>query len=217
MKEQLEEMGQFFNKRVHDYEEHMLNNVSGCKEGYKIMADQIPESSEKLLDLGCGTGLELDEIFKKYPDIKVTGIDLSDGMLHKLQEKHFNKNLSLINASYLDYDFGIECYDTVVSFETLHHLSHDEKVRLYTNLYKALKQNGIYIEADYMAPNQEYEDFYYAENKRIREEMGIKEGFYHYDTPCTVSNQKMLLLQSGFRKVTEIWRKENTVMLIAVK
>lgn len=142
-----------------------------------------------MLDLDCGTGLELDEIFKLFPNLKVTGIDLIKGMLDKLKEKHPNKDLTLINVNYFDYDLGIEIFDVVVSFETLHHFSHEEKIKLYNKLFKSLVKDGIYIEGDYMAPTQEYEDYYFAENKRIRSEMGITEGFYHYDTPCTVSNQ----------------------------
>lgn len=215
--EQLESMSSFFDKRVGEYEEHMLGNVSGCREGYGKMAELLPASTGKLLDLGCGTGLELDEIFKRLPEVEVTGIDLSEGMLAKLKEKHGTKNLTLIQESYLNYDFGAACYDAAVSFETLHHLSHEEKIGLYTNLCRALKENGIYIEGDYMAPTQEYEDFYYKENKRLRAEMGITEGFYHYDTPCTVENQIAMLKRAGFKTVSEVWRDSNTVMLLAKK
>ena len=33
------------------------------------------------MDLGCGTGLELEAIFEKFPEIHVTGVDLSWTML----------------------------------------------------------------------------------------------------------------------------------------
>lgn len=217
MNEKLEEMSQFFNERVNSYEDHMRKNVSGCIEGYQEIAKQLPETIKSLLDLGCGTGLELDEIFKLKPELKVTGIDLSSGMLAKLKEKHADKNITLINASYLDYDFGTAGFDAAVSFETMHHFSHEEKINIYSNVCRALCENGIYLEADYMAPTQEYEDFYYAENKRIRAELGITEGFYHYDTPCTVLNQIKMLQKAGFKAVKEVWRDNNTVMLLAKK
>ena len=66
----------------------MLENVEGCKNGYKVLAQNIPQNAENVLDLGCRTGLELDEIFKIYPQISVTGIDLSAEMLEELKRKH---------------------------------------------------------------------------------------------------------------------------------
>lgn len=67
----------------------------------------------------------------------------------------------------------------------------------------------------YIASNQEEEDYYFNENKRIRFELGITEGFYHYDTPCTVENQIMMLYKAGFKSVEMVWQYENTVILLA--
>jgi Methylase involved in ubiquinone/menaquinone biosynthesis len=214
----IEQMSDFFTARVGGYDEHMIKNVEGCKEGYIKMSGLLPKEFNELLDLGCGTGLELDEIFKTKPFINVTGIDLTQAMLDKLKQKHPDKNLSLINASYFDYDFGISKYDAAVSFQTLHHFSHEDKLKLYIKVFNALKANGRYIECDYMVENQQEEDFYYSENKRIRKEQGIAEGeFYHYDTPCTIDNQIKLLSKAGFNVVKMNWRMGNTTIIVAEK
>lgn len=91
------------------------------------MAGQLPADAKKLLDLGCGTGLELDEIFKCFPQLEVTGIDLTLEMLLKLREKHSDKHMDLIHASYFDCDLGVHRYDAVVSFQTMHHFTHSKK------------------------------------------------------------------------------------------
>ena len=104
-----------------------------------------------------------------------------------------------------------------VSCETLHHFSHEEKLGLYTKLCNGLVKGGKYVECDYMAPDQEYEDFYFAENKRFRKEHGITEGFYHYDTPCTIENQKKMLIKAGFTKVEKVWQIEGTIILVCDK
>ena len=57
-------------------------------------------------DLGCGTGLELDRIFERFPDLAVTGIDLSPDMLERLARKHEGKRLTLICADYFGCDLG---------------------------------------------------------------------------------------------------------------
>lgn len=214
----LEEMRSFFTARVEDYDRHMLEEVQGCAEGYLIMAALIPQKTTRLLDLGCGTGLELEEIFKLFPKLHVTGIDMTKAMTDELQRKFSEHDITIINDSYLGFDFGTAVYDAAVSFETMHHMSHDQKRSLYTNLYHALKPGGVYIECDYMVTDQAEEDFYYAENKRIRKENGIPEdAFYHYDTPCTIDNQIRLFNEAGFHSVQKEWRLENTTILSAKK
>ena len=61
----LEEMSDFFTKRLDDYEEHMSN----WEESYWIFAENLPLRCESILDLGCGTGLELDKIWQINPQI----------------------------------------------------------------------------------------------------------------------------------------------------
>ena len=161
----LEPMDSFFAARVEGYDEHMITNVEGCKEGYIKMASLIPAGTQKLLDLGCGTGLELDEIFKQFPDLHVTGIDLTHAMLEKLLAKHPDKELTLICGDYFKTDFGTEIFDCAISFETMHHFPHEDKITLYRRIFDSLLPGGVYIECDYMVDLQEQEDYWFAENR----------------------------------------------------
>ena len=109
-------MTRFFTERVEGYDEHMLTEVNGCKEGYLAMAKLIPPSCQSLLDLGCGTGLELDEILRRMPNLDITGIDLTPAMLNKLKQKHPDKSIHLICGSYFDVPFGFAKYECTISF-----------------------------------------------------------------------------------------------------
>jgi tRNA (cmo5U34)-methyltransferase len=216
----LEEMSSFFNSRVDMYEEHMLKEVDGASNYYAEIAKLIPAGDRlKLLDLGCGTGLELDEIIKIDPSVQVTGIDLAGEMIKKLVHKHARriKQLNLIVGDYFKYDFGESEFDIALSVQTLHHFTPEEKIKLYRKIYAGLKPNGFYIEADYMAPTQEFEDLRFAENRRIRAESGIKDGLYHFDIPCTVENQIAMLKTAGFCKVEKVKQYNNTSILLANK
>lgn len=213
-----EKMDDFFAARIGIYEDNMLYNVEGLPEGYSALAKLIPLGAQKLLDLGCGTGLELEEIFRIYPDMDVTGIDLTQSMLNRLTEKYGDKNVTVICASYLGYDFGKNTYDCVISFETMHHWTHKVKIDLYKNIHKALKPGGRYIECDYMVEKQSEEDFWFSESRRIRADQQIPdEAFYHLDTPCTIENQIKLFLLSGFTRADMVWRKGATTIIIAEK
>lgn len=214
----MEKMDDFFAARADGYDDHMLNEVGGCREAYEKMAELIPDGTENLLDLGCGTGLELAGIFKSFPNVSVTGIDLSKAMLEKLSAKYSDKNITLINADYFSTDLGLGRFDTAISFQTMHHFSHDMKISLYKKILNSLKSGGVYIECDYMAETQAVEDHWYAENVRIRKEMNIPENeFYHFDTPCTAQNQIKMFRAAGFTSAEKVYRVENTTIIVAKK
>jgi len=222
--ELLEEMSAFFNERSLDYNKVHLEHVGGI-ESKNIIASFLPDYTRTIIDFGIGTGLELEEIFKRFPNVEVTGLDIADNMLKILRETYRGKNITLHCESYLDYDFGIDLYDAALSVMTLHHYSHDVKIELYRRIYNCLKTDGLYIENDYMLSEekngnaQELEEFYFSEYERLKSEQGIiDDNEYHYDTPCTVSNQIKMLLAAGFKDVKEVWRNNgNSVMLVANK
>jgi len=214
----LEPMSDFFTLRADGYDEHMLANVEGCKEAYPLMASLVPKDTQTLLDLGCGTGLELDEIFKLLPDIQVTGIDMTAAMLKLLRKKHPEKEMTLICGDYFATDFGVSLFDCAVSFETMHHFSHEKKTALYRRIRDALKDGGCYIECDYMVEIQQEEDHWYAEYNRLLREEAVPEGvFVHYDTPCTIENQLAMLKDAGFSSAEHLFRKGNTSIIVAMK
>jgi tRNA (cmo5U34)-methyltransferase len=72
-------------------------------------------------------------------------------------------------------------------------------------------------EHEYENP-QGMEDFYFSEFERLKKEQGITDNReYSFDTPCTVANQKKMLLEAGFSTVKEVWHKKNIVILVADK
>lgn len=214
----MEKMTEFFEKRIEEYDSHMLTEVAGCCEGYRKMAELLRPDTKTLLDLGCGTGLELDEIYRRFPDMQVVGVDLTQAMLDRLKQKHPDKRLTLICGDYFQAEFGEEQFDAAVSFETMHHFAHAPKRALYQKIYTALKTDGVYLECDYMVETQEEEDALYAERVRLHREFTAEpDTFYHIDTPCTVENQIRLLQEAGFSSVKLMFRLENTTLLLAKK
>lgn len=187
----LEKIGKFFDNRLNGYEEHQLSCIEGAKEFYPFTASCLPlDKNAYILDLGCGTGLELDYYFKINPFAKVTGIDLAPGMLAALRRKFSDKDITLIQGSYFDIPFPEDYYDAAVSVESLHHFTKSEKVPLYRKLYRTLKENGYFILTDYFAPSDEGETLYRSELNRLKLQQGITDNeFYHYDTPLTVEHE----------------------------
>lgn len=160
------------------------------------------QENAEVLDLGCGTGLELDYYFKHNPTAKVTGIDLAESMLKILKNKYSDKELTTICGSYFEIPLGEECYDAVVSVESLHHFTKEQKSSLYKKIFQALKQGGYLILTDYFAETDEQERFYRQELLRLKSEQGIcDDEFYHYDTPLTKIHEIQALKEAGFSSV----------------
>ena len=216
MAQPMETMRDFFTARVQGYDAHMLAEVEGCREAYAVMAGLVPPACRDLLDLGCGTGLELDAIFARCPDVHVTGIDLTPAMLDRLRAKHPDKAMRLICGDYLAADLGRGLYDCAVSFQTMPHFTHEAKTVLYRRIRAALRTGGAYLECDYMVETQAEEDLHFAEYDRLRRAAGLPaDVLCHYDTPCTVANQRAMLLAAGFTAVREVFRKGHTTLLVA--
>ena len=202
----LEKMNDFFKNHLEGYDEHMLNEIEGAKEFYPYTAALLPmKHGANVLDLGCGTGLELEYYFALNDEASVVGIDLSPDMLAVLKRKFTDRKIKLICGSYFDLPFEPNCYDAAVSVESLHHFTAEAKLMLYQKLHTALKPEGYFILTDYFAESEAMEREYFKRLRTLKEEQGIaKDAFYHYDTPLTVEHETAVLKAAGFSKVESL-------------
>lgn len=229
-----EEMAAFFTARLEGYEEHMAI----WKPAYERFARLLPETCREILDLGCGTGLELDEIWKLRGDVNVTGVDLNEEMLEVLAKKQEARtggagqpmegeqgvlpvgigSLTLVCRSYFDYDMGTDRWDAVISFESLHHFFPEEKLGLYRNICRGLRPGGIFLLGDYIACCDEEErilqEMYLEKHRRF----AVPEGqFIHIDIPLTCAHEKEVLRRAGFDEVAAVDSINGATILIAKK
>lgn len=196
----LEEMAAFFEKRLEGYDEHMHRDIEHGSGFYAYTAAQLPQTrNAEVLDLGCGTGLELEAYFALNPDAAVTGIDLCRPMLNALTVKFPNKRLNLICGSYFDVDLPKETFDAAVSVESLHHFPAERKRLLYGKLFSSLKENGYFVLTDYFAESEALEKEYFQNLEELKREQGLDDQvLYHYDTPLTVEHEMEVLREAGF-------------------
>lgn len=218
----LETMSHFFDTRSSIYEQMHLNDLKGGVQSKRSLACALLPGTKTLLNLGIGTGLELSAIYSKFPNIHITGIDISGNMLSLLRKKYPDNNLTLIQQDYLEYSFDTNQYDAVISSMTMHHYSPSVKIKLYKKIKNALVEDGFYIENDYILspidmPNADtYEQALREDYTRLLEEQCLrKDVCYHFDTPCTLPHQIELLLEAGFADVRLIWQREHNITLAA--
>lgn len=205
----LEEMSDFFTTRLGDYEAHMAH----WREDYRRFARLFPAAAHDVLDLGCGTGLELDELLRLRPDLAVTGLDLCPAMLERLQAKHPGTRTRC--GDYFACDLGQEAWDAVISFESLHHFAPEKKAGLYRRVREGLRPGGVFMLCDYMACCEEEETLLRNVCREKRLKAGIPEGqFVHFDTPLTVPHELALLQSAGFSRCTQAEGMQDAVLLL---
>lgn len=207
----IEEMGSFFNSRAEGYEKHMKDAINSFEEYYKLVSSTLKYTEEviEILDLGCGTGLELEEIFNKVPNARVTCIDLSEEMLKILKEKYKDKlnQINIIVASYLEEELGVSKYDYIFGVMTMHHFLYNEKLELYKKIKLALKEEGSYIEGDYVVSKYYEKKWLKRREELLKEYENEKIKLYHIDIPFSLTTQKRLLKEAGFKNLHIIFQK----------
>ena len=211
---ELEEMGDFFTRRIGDYEEHM----AVWSRAYQRFAQLLSVNAKSILDLGCGTGLELDEIWKRNPEISVVGVDLCQSMLDRLKEKHADKQLQIVCEDYFQYNCGVEKWDAVISFESFHHFFPKPKKVLYDKIYQSLKKGGQFILGDYIACCEEEETLLQEVYGKKRERSGIRQNtFVHFDIPLTLEHELEIMQESGFSIIKQIESMDGATIIVAEK
>ena len=87
--------------------------------------DRVPRASGlRVLDVGCGTGLLLDRIRSRQPDVELEGVELSPAMLARARERlGSSATLRVGSAHALPHPDGR--FDVLTSSSMLHDVAHD--------------------------------------------------------------------------------------------
>jgi ubiquinone/menaquinone biosynthesis C-methylase UbiE len=78
-----------------------------------------PLWGERVLDVGCGTGVLLERIVDRYPDVRVTGVDLSPAMLAQARHR-LPPRVTLEVADAEALPFPGNSFDLVLSLSSFH-------------------------------------------------------------------------------------------------
>ena len=152
-----------FNKASNDYDKYRKQAIPNMEIYYNTVVDLTKNyMNPKILDLGAGTGILTELLYKQHPNSDITLVDLSTEMLNIAKRKFSHKKFRYIEADYLTYDFK-EKYDVIVSSLSIHHLTDEEKKVLYKRIYNFLKTGGVFINADQVCGATDYTEEKYKE------------------------------------------------------
>ena len=154
-----------FNKASTDYDKYRKQAIPNMDIYYNTVVNLTKNYSDpKILDLGAGTGILTELLYKQHPNSDITLVDLSTEMLNIAKNKFNDENFKYIEADYLTHDFDKD-YDIIVSSLSIHHLTDEEKKVLYKRIYNFLRTGGVFINADQVCGATEYtEEIYKKED-----------------------------------------------------
>lgn len=183
------------------------------------------EATFSIIDLGCGTGTVAKAVQETYPNAQITCLDMSEKMLTLANEK-LNHQAHCVQASFDTFTFDTT-YDVVLSSLALHHLEDEQAHRtFYRQIYKALTDNGVFINADVIKATNETTQAVFMEkwitfmNQKISvkeiEERWLKSHFEE-DRPVTLMSELATLSNVGFQTIDVIYKYYNYAVYLGQK
>ncbi|WP_216634515.1 class I SAM-dependent methyltransferase [Gloeomargarita lithophora] len=180
----------------------------------------VPTETQRVLDLGCGTGNLSARILQRLPQAQITAMDYSPQMLCHAQAK-----LPPAQTTFITTDFGVwalhpELFPTLapvdacVSSLAIHHLTHDMKQQLFRQIFAHLRPGGCFWNADpVLAVHPQSTALY----QRVRQELTPTEpipergtvqscGYSSQDQLATLAEHLDWLKAAGFAGVDAVWQ-----------
>ena len=142
----------FFEKTGASYEQVVDHSTFWIDRLWKKkIIGKIPPSSQKILDLACGTGLLTFAMAKKFPHASIVGVDLTKGYLdiaRKKADKNRIGNVSFVHSAAEEFVSG-DRFDAVTTSYLPKYADLD---RLIPNLSRLLLPGGRLIFHDFTYP-----------------------------------------------------------------
>lgn len=157
------------------------------------------------LDVGCGGGATVKELFKKSPNGKVIGLDFSEVSVEK--SKKLNKNAieknqcEIIQGDVMELPFEKESFDLVTAFETIYFWP--DLQLAFQEIHKVLRKDGTLLICN------EYKE----QNESNKKYTDIIQGMRIHSTQKVVT----LLKNAGFRDIQYDEKKSGWMCVWAKK
>jgi ubiquinone/menaquinone biosynthesis C-methylase UbiE len=108
---------------------------------HRHLISHIPEQSERILEIGCGTG-SFSRLLARRAE-RVIALDLSPQMIRLAEERSkLYPNIDFVTGDALTYQFPDGGFDCIATLTTLHHLPAASILR---KIREALKPGGTFV------------------------------------------------------------------------
>jgi tRNA (cmo5U34)-methyltransferase len=125
-----------------------------------LMIPHPREQEIRVLDLGAGYGALAAAVLADRPNARAVCLDGSEAMIRLGRERNarLGTRMEFVRGP-LDSPGWMPLvsgpFDAVISARALHHLTHDERRRLFHDVYGLIRPGGCFINADNFKPGSE--------------------------------------------------------------
>ena len=134
---------------------------------YSAALALVPQAAAhgSVVDLGAGTGLFAALVKQRFPDCRLTLIDLAEAMLEQAHQRFAasGHEADLVVGDYATADLGSD-RTAVISALSIHHLEDEAKKALFAGILAALTPGGVFVNAEQvLGPTPALEQAYAAQ------------------------------------------------------
>ncbi len=129
------------------------DSVPHRTEGEAALLDCLPSAVTRALDLGSGDGRLLGLVRLVHPNAEGVALDFSATMLTRLRERFADVTAVKVVEHDLEQPLPVSLgmCDAVVSSFAIHHLAHQRKQALYTEVFEHLRPGGVFCNLEHVA------------------------------------------------------------------
>ena len=140
-----------FSARAADYDRLQPVRIEMYEFYHGLALDFVPFDTGtefRVLDLGCGTGAFIERILDRYAKATCIAVDFSGEMIEIAARK---LNAHSDRVEFQQYDLsegkpeGLGSFQLVNSFSTIHHLTDENKVRVFRQIHDVLDPGGWFF------------------------------------------------------------------------
>lgn len=110
---------------------------------HSLFPEEPPAAGTRLLELGCGPGFYACRLSAEYPSLRTTGVDLSETLIRRAQDRAAARQLSNCSFQHADahsLPYASESIDSIVVSRLF--LIVPDKEGIVREIYRVLKPSG---------------------------------------------------------------------------
>jgi len=189
------------------------DRVPHRSEGEATLLDELPETVQRVLDLGSGDGRLLDLVLRARPAAVGVAVDFSPPMLDRLRRRfHGNERVQIVEHNLEVPLPSLGRFEVIVSSFAIHHVEHERKRQLYGEIWNALSTGGVFCNLEHVASATDYGHL------RFLHAMGrTPEDEDPSNKLLDVQTQLAWLREIGFADVDCYWKWRELALLVGRK